>query len=339
MSRNLSLDILRVLACLMVVGYHYFYYGPLVGRIAPVEISQGLFSYGYLGVDIFFVISGYVIQASLNNHDIRSFFIARFIRLYPMYWICLVSTLCIMYLFADKHVSPLTFLANLTMVHTVMNIDSIDGVYWTLAIELIFYSLVSVSFYLGRDKFKHLLLLWSVVSMLAVFNIINLGFFHSLLILNWIPYFLFGMSIKVILDSDNLGREIAYFIISIISFVTLLYRTYERSSHLSYINGSSLNPEIATFGLAAILIFSCAVIKLNLEYGIFSKFIVYMSLGTYPMYLLHQEIGYVFFNNVFSYFDGFALRFFFLIFLMAVSCIVYPKADSRVKEFIKSKVK
>ncbi|ELJ8480328.1 acyltransferase, partial [Vibrio cholerae] len=80
MKRNIILDLLRVLACLMVVFYHYFYYGPLVGQVAGKLMDSNIFAYGYLGVDIFFVISGFVISSSLKKNNIYSFFKARFKR-------------------------------------------------------------------------------------------------------------------------------------------------------------------------------------------------------------------------------------------------------------------
>ncbi len=85
-NRLSNLDILRGLAALAVCFFHFDRESLFKGTFYP-EIAK----YGYLGVDVFFVISGFVIPLSLSASDftlrgIWAFWAARFLRLYPAYW-------------------------------------------------------------------------------------------------------------------------------------------------------------------------------------------------------------------------------------------------------------
>ncbi len=134
-----QVDALRGLASMMVLIYHY----------ADV-------SFGQRGATLFFVISGFVILASLESKaSLHEFAWARFARLYPVFWASLVyACLCIV---ITGHASELTFgrvLANLTMAPFLFQkfaasggpdawqrFANIDLSYWTLVYELFFYML------------------------------------------------------------------------------------------------------------------------------------------------------------------------------------------------------
>ena len=78
-QRNESLDVLRCVAVLLVVGYHMPYYR-LWGRI------------GWIGVDLFFVLSGFLISGLLfrefrdtGSIDVKRFLIRRGLKIYPSF--------------------------------------------------------------------------------------------------------------------------------------------------------------------------------------------------------------------------------------------------------------
>ncbi|MGO4424485.1 acyltransferase family protein, partial [Streptomyces sp. MCAF7] len=87
-----ALDGLRLLAALMVAAYHYGGRGGEISQAwgsSPREqfpTASTYFAYGCLGVQIFFVISGFVICMSGWGRPLRSFFASRVSRLYPAYW-------------------------------------------------------------------------------------------------------------------------------------------------------------------------------------------------------------------------------------------------------------
>ena len=119
--------------------------------------------YGYLGVDLFFLISGFVILVSSDGKSPRQFVISRIVRLYPTYWCCLTVTFLAILLFGRRmfHCRAGQYLANLTMLHSFAGIESMDGVYWSLAVEMKFYLLIFLLVALGQiGRIKYYLGIW-----------------------------------------------------------------------------------------------------------------------------------------------------------------------------------
>lgn len=143
-SRLLALDALRGLAALAVVAFHYgIRFEELYGHPIPISatLATALFV-GQYGVHLFFMISGFVIFMSLERtRSWKDFVVSRFSRLYPAYWVAVLLTFGVISIVGlpDKHYSVLQLLANLTMFQMWLRVKNIDGVYWTLAIEMIFY--------------------------------------------------------------------------------------------------------------------------------------------------------------------------------------------------------
>ena len=111
--------------------------------LAPVS------KYGFLGVDIFFVISGYFILLTAHGRDWRSFAAARFSRLYPGLATCglftfLICMVWIQFCWRPLHFrNLLTHLSGLSFVPGVSgHFVFLDSAYWTLLIEIKYYFLV-----------------------------------------------------------------------------------------------------------------------------------------------------------------------------------------------------
>jgi len=131
-SRILELDSLRGLAIIAVMLYHYTSrYVRLYGfhNTPPFE-----FWYGRLGVEFFFIISGFVIFMTLSKTKTGiDFIMSRFSRLYPVFWASVLFTFFIVSLFSlpGREVNGLkAVLANLTMLPNILGYPLIDGAYW-----------------------------------------------------------------------------------------------------------------------------------------------------------------------------------------------------------------
>lgn len=139
-------DYLRLFAAVSVVAFHYLYNGIKNGKVDGIdhEPIAAIAQYGYLGVNLFFVISGYVIFASVHGKTARQFAVGRALRLYPAFWVALlVTTGFAIFLGGDR--MGVTFeqvIINVTMVPTLFGQPFVDGVYWTLLYEIQFYFLV-----------------------------------------------------------------------------------------------------------------------------------------------------------------------------------------------------
>lgn len=132
-----ELDALRGLAALMVVFFHFTWGRP---------DSHVNFNVGNMGVELFFIISGFVIFMSLSQIQTGAeFIISRFCRLYPTYWASLTFTFILIniyyhYTIIDFPKLTLTdYLVNLSMFQFFFSVPNVDESYWTLTIELLFY--------------------------------------------------------------------------------------------------------------------------------------------------------------------------------------------------------
>lgn len=138
--RFAELDGLRGIAFVVVMFGHYLttiqtFFADLPA--APFEWDDGRF-----GVQLFFLISGYVILMTAERSKRPSdFAIARFARLYPTYWVMLLVTMGVITIFRPNpfEFTPLQVLANATMLQRFLRIRDIEPSYWTLAVELTFY--------------------------------------------------------------------------------------------------------------------------------------------------------------------------------------------------------
>lgn len=172
-ARFFELDILRGLAAILVVVFHYkhfllsdnevFDYGhlPFGVLLAPVYV------YGQYFVELFFAISGYVFfwlygDATAGRRlTARSFFTARFARLYPLYLAMLVAAVVLQTLHAKlygapfiyKHNTAGDFILSLFMVQQWLPgaEQTWNGPSWSLSVELFLYiAFFAVAFWRGN---------------------------------------------------------------------------------------------------------------------------------------------------------------------------------------------
>ncbi len=162
-NRNLELDALRGIAALMVYFFH-------VTHGAGEWID---FTWGNTGVDLFFIISGYVIFLSVSKGSSLSTFIkSRFIRLFPTYWFSATLSYLLIHLYfkitsPDFAIFPFVdYLINLSMLQHFFGIANIDQPYWTLAVELQFYVIIAVL--LASKQLKHIHYIALAISAVSV---------------------------------------------------------------------------------------------------------------------------------------------------------------------------
>lgn len=115
-------------------------------KIEGLEVGYeySIFKFGYLGVDLFFIISGYVIFNNLNSHNSLSFLKSQFLSIYPTFFIFLHLTLILKIFFTDYNFKLIEYLLNLFFLPEVFNYNYIDGVYWSLFFEVFFYFFILI---------------------------------------------------------------------------------------------------------------------------------------------------------------------------------------------------
>ncbi|MFD5465191.1 acyltransferase family protein [Kitasatospora sp. NPDC127059] len=151
------LDALRGVAALVVALHHFDVLKLLPDRLAAFIWWHG--DLGLYGVMLFFLVSGYIIPASLERRgNVRAFWIGRFFRLWPPVIIGIAVALAIIpkgdgsvALFATGH-NFVAVAANTTMLQDFMGVWNGLGVMWTLSYEMAFYYMVTALFAVGQHR-------------------------------------------------------------------------------------------------------------------------------------------------------------------------------------------
>jgi peptidoglycan/LPS O-acetylase OafA/YrhL len=288
-TRILELDALRGIAALMVVIFHF---------TCDRGEDSWSFNIGCIGVDLFFMISGFVILMTINsNKNWKEFLLNRFSRLYPTYWVC-VSIITLFILLANhynivenkKSIFLPMYFANLTMIQPYLNYNTIDGAHGTLTVELLFYFFVFLFFFINKKNWIELsgglilvlvfcirFFVDEILSIKKLFEIIE-----SISFLVYFPLFYSGILFyKMKFNKTTITR----WILLSFSFMIQLFvfdRLYNNRGYLSF-------TEYAICLFTIHLLFTLYLFgKLNF---IVNKITLWLGSISYTLYLLHKSIG------------------------------------------------
>jgi peptidoglycan/LPS O-acetylase OafA/YrhL len=175
------LDVLRGLAALCVVFDHLSYY---VLQHVRAEVYHWL-NPGDYGVFVFFMISGYIVPASLERKgSVRTFWVSRIFRLYPLYLLAvgIAVTLFLMHFgsLRGEDADPGTsILSQLLMMSNVLAGQNVPNVVWSLSYEMVFYLLLTALFMAGVHRRSSRYALGFAVAALAVGGVLPQAFFTN----------------------------------------------------------------------------------------------------------------------------------------------------------------
>jgi exopolysaccharide production protein ExoZ len=285
-----GLDVVRFAAAMLVALYHLAwrpwaagYIGPLLLLPAMPTREAPMFGvpFGWVGVQVFFVLSGVVIANSASNIAPSKFLRHRIYRLYPVAIISAIVAALIFLAFGQRGIF-LPFLRSLVLWPIG---PWLSGVYWTLPVEIVFYGLVYIWIrFLPRTSLAILaaaLTLWSATFYLL--NYLHVG-----------PH-------SDTLSTLFLFRYGAFFAVGILLFDLTRTRSAWRCIVLAVALGictfsiESLPENRANPGAAATFIISSAIISASLFAPLLRQAKVSgaraLGLMTYPMYLLHFVVG------------------------------------------------
>jgi len=177
------IDALRGIAILGVLLTHYV---PAMSHIYQL-VHPDLLAYstnGKYGVHLFFIISGYVIFMTLDKDPkLLNFAFARFSRLYPPFWIAVTISFILISNFGHplRSYTPnwSDYVLNMTMLQRFFLVKSIDGSYWSLTFELMFYFYMGITIITStRNRVNLYIVIWLILSIaftaLAYYNEIHI---------------------------------------------------------------------------------------------------------------------------------------------------------------------
>lgn len=297
-TRLINLDLLRLLSAVLVLLFHYGFRMQISGEgggIGFPEIAP-LAMWGEAGLLIFFTISGYVIAMSAENRSPYEFAAGRVARLWPTFVLCATITAIVLTLLPVPTLNPPTliqWLTHLVIVSRALGQPFLDGAYWTIVYEIIFYSWVFVFSAIGLfdRSWRTIVIAWLALSA-GNEMILGSGIIQKLFITEYSGFFGFGLCLfKLGAHPDR--RDFLVLTAAAIwacsaPFVTepLFLETYavaRPEAGLMLMGPLSLAAVVAAVFLPACRLPSAIAIGLG---GL-----------TYPLYLLHQNIGYAIFTH------------------------------------------
>jgi len=330
-----ELDFLRFIAITSVVIFHFtarkyelLPYGYLVAG-SPWNL-------GWVGVNLFFIISGYVVSHTiLKSSNAKNFIIKRITRIYPALWLILpIVYLCqkyIPYSIFNERSSLANLLGSMTLIPpTVLNLpnliyfDWLTGVLWSLKIEMAFYILCYILFsFFPYKKIVTLSVILCILSstfLIIAFNfdtnyVLSIVFILKGLGFEYLPWFVLGM---LFYQQKVLKYKKIPMIISLSGLIIAV-----RVSQNSF--SSDQVVELGVIALFAIVIFR----------GQNSKFIrlkIFQALGfsSYEMYLIHWGLGFPVLFFLINKFDLASTESFLLMIIVALLLFVLSFFISKI---------
>ena len=309
-KKKCAFEIYRAVAVSMVVLGHF---STSATDISPF-IRKIFFAITAYGVPLFFIISGFLLTASFVSIGkkrrrfsaaARFFLLKRILRIYPAYLVSLV----ILSIYHNS--SIFDFVIHFFNVHNLFDgySRSINGVYWTLAVEFQWYLVAPMLILLfTKNNIKvQIILLFSFVLLSASVRLFLFdAYLHNLVTLNdlaWLGQaqlyvYLYNFIIGIVLyQCRNSTIKIHYFL-TVVLILSLVYIGYIESDMLAdIINGSKqdvvnklLLSYVSTFILGAV-VFIFLHIEIN---SIFYRLISYISMISYSLYIYHfPVVGYL----------------------------------------------
>lgn len=331
-----SLTSLRGVAAWLVVFYHFKLY--LLPYLSPLMFD--VVSHGYLAVDLFFIMSGYIISYnysnSFNNTNSLLFLVKRFARIFPLHIFILLIYLTIplaIMLFSSEYSvkgslpSEYTvgnFILNLALVQVwVLNAESLNVPSWSISVEWFCYLVFPILSFVStkvKDNIWGVFFLFAIVICLAeIITAFNSPELVSVdLIRGWCE-FTCGCLLCRMRD-----RGISYFFL-LLTFIAILAYSYFSKLHFQY--------------MIYIPIFSFLILFVSYK-NLVSKFLSWKVLEfngdiSYSVYLVHyyfyEIFKMLFLNNDSNYVSiYYVLMTFILIFFVSVFTYKYIEIPARL---------
>ncbi len=285
--RILELDALRALAAINLVLFHFTHvYSVKFGYSSPLGFE---WPYGAYGVEMFFILSGFVNSMSLLRRGKPVDFVAaRMIRIIPVFMMVIIANVWILQLAPmGEHVSTAQFLANMTLLPKVLGYECLDPVMWTLQVEMMFYLTLVTLFKIGA--LRRYFLGWG--TLLALSYIVcptldslastyqHAGWFSAasslrrLMLLDFVPLFTIGFLLYMIkTDTGKRWQNIAGILVA-----AFVFHSIDHGKH---------NP------LATALIIGLVTLSAYGKLPVLRlKPLVFISTISYPIYLCHNNLG------------------------------------------------
>ncbi|MFI5795340.1 acyltransferase family protein [Streptomyces sp. NPDC051677] len=292
--RLYAVDGIRLLAALMVALHHYagtrranmpdnLIWDRPVSDIMPTVFHVA--AYGWIGVEIFFVISGFVICMSCWGRTPRQFFVSRVIRLYPAYWFAVLFTTAVLAALPGvwEQLRARDVLLNLTMLQSGSGVRNVDGVYWTLWSELRFYLLFLAVVWRGLTYRRVVVFccVWGAAAMLA--PVADFPLLDLLAAPESAWYFIAGLALYLM---HRFGQDLLLWGILGMAWLMAQKELGDRIDEVEHV--SSWRGAVLIF---TVFLLVMVAVALGWTDRVRWRWLVTAGSLTYPLYLMHYAAG------------------------------------------------
>jgi len=274
-----SIQYMRAIAAIMVVLHHIAWKGKQYST-APIS----WYHIGEAGVDLFFIISGYVMcMTTERKNNVVEFLVARIKRIIPLYWFLSIISLIIYLLYPDKVNSS----GGKTNIFASFFLFPVEDKYliqngWTLSYEFYFYAIFSICF-LIKNNARYLVPAMIIFSLVMIGMLAKSGLFVFNFITNSLLIdFLFGIIIFHFLRKKNNVVKVEYgvlfVVISLVLFVLINFHEL------------GLN-RVVKYGIPCVCLFVGMIILESFfkdnDKSYLSKILSLIGESSYSLYLFH----------------------------------------------------
>jgi peptidoglycan/LPS O-acetylase OafA/YrhL len=317
------LDLLRFVAALSVVFYHYTARGR--GWHTPVRqlfpavhvVSQ----YGWMGVELFFLISGFVICMSSWDRPVGAFFVSRVARLFPAYLVAVALTASVVAIWPgfSLNTSKDNILLNFTMLEVPLGGRPVDSVYWTLLAELLFYLLFALVVWLGLtyQSAVAFCVLWTTASILA--PMFASRFAGVVFQPAYSPYFIAGIAFYLMY---RFGSNLLLVCIVLVSYILATHEILGDVQGQATIAHNRLNLTVV-YAVLALCFALIGLVALGRLSWIRGRWTTVLGAITYPLYLIHQAIGFTVISRLDRHLNRYVLLTGLILAMTAVAWLIY----------------
>jgi peptidoglycan/LPS O-acetylase OafA/YrhL len=314
----------RAIAIISVLIYHLT--NPWTTTYPHPDFLLHIFKYGYLGVNFFFMISGFVICYSLENTpNLLSFYRNRFARLFPAMFLCTILIIVTLYFLDDKRqykdahelknaLPGLTFInPQLWSLVTGANYRWLNGSFWSIWVEVQFYAVASGVYFANKANFHRNLLLVGIGIFVFKYIPIELVNHYSGTFSNktnrfieswrrydeifnitfWVTWFLCGATLYYSFTSSKKGATFISTFYLVLSVGCLTKDTY------TFFTGKVV--ETITACITIILLFLMMIYYESSLSFLKNPLLCRIGIISYSVYLIHEQIGILLINKYEKY--------------------------------------
>jgi peptidoglycan/LPS O-acetylase OafA/YrhL len=341
-GRLAELDLLRFLAALAVVSFHYLVAFASIWGARPSTLFPQvapLAGLGILGVELFFMISGFVILMTVWGRSIGGFTRSRLVRLFPAYWLSVLAVAGVYGLTQAEALDPKLsggeYAVNLSMLQRAFGVTDANGVYWSLWVELRFYLLMAVLVVVGATLVRCLIVMgvWLAATLAATF-LVSHPVLELVVMPAYSPYFIAGMALFLI---HRFGSTALLWAFTVAGYLLALRSAVERVAGRVKAAGAAAMPVEEWMVVAAISVMFLTMSAVAL--GALSK-LTWSGLGTlggitYPLYLFHTPIAVLLIPAMRDTLPPWAVAVATTLTAIAVSYVVYRFAERPVQRMFR----